>query len=717
MKKNLLLTAAFTLALFCFTNILKATNPPNGNCGKVIEFKKDDNSNAVVSGKSFKIDGQYTISGWFKTDIKISQCLVFIHREFWITQEAFNVRINAEGKLSVLHNSSGSVSLTSTSVVNNNQWHHYSVVKTADSLFLYVNGIKEARAYSNRYINNLIVTVLNLGLHKDWDEYEGWMDDFSIFKRALSSEEIQDLMQNQLQGNEANLLLYYDFNEYEEDVTFFDKSVNKINAGFNGNVIVRRLAEGVTCNKDYIFPPTTDCGTVVKLDGKDDHIVTNFGGGIFYGRSFTIESWVYLDDYNPGEASVIASTRVGNEGLMFYVGGDGAGGRKGRLCFDIGEPGVNFSKHNGNLMLELGKWYHVAAVYDFKNNSSSNHVRLYVNGNLEASFTNAAIVKNDFINTIPSGELIIGFEKRTVSPTSFYFNGMFDDFRVWQSARNATDILNNMNTSLTEHQTNLLLSFNFNEADNSNFVTDINDMATPENNFFGTLTNFDISNAWFKNDGVTKSNSSFTNIDIVACENYTTITDLVFNKSSTYVLNLLNSNGCDSTVKINLTIQTKTRNDVRYLGSTNSLQAIYPLDDAIYEWFNCDRPELGVVANTRTFTPTVSGNYKVKITRGVCIAESICTSITVVPNSSFNINVETISVFPNPTKGFVTVDFGSYYSDIFVKVYSLSGVLISQNYFGYANQFTTDLIGTPGLYILEIQPEGYSPAYLKVVKN
>ena len=79
--------------------------------------------------------------------------------------------------------------------------------------------------------------------------------------------------------------------------------------------------------------------------------------------------------------------------------------------------------------------------------------------------------------------------------------------------------------------------------------------------------------------------------------------------------------------------------------------------------------------------------------------------------------METISVFPNPTKGFVTVDFGSYYSDIFVKVYSLSGVLKSQNYFGYANQFTTDLIGTPGLYILEIQTEGYSPAYLKVVKN
>lgn len=188
-----------------------------------------------------------------------------------------------------------------------------------------------------------------------------------------------------------------------------------------------------------------------------DNPLLNFEG------SFTIESWIHLDDYGWYEATPIVAkwTPVANEqSWLFgvvgykrtppasprfspgYLNQEVAGGVPGvlMLAFQPEEAGLTRAFFS-NRQIELGRWVHVAATYD------GEIVRLYVNGQLDGQYatqgrvrpTEAPIMIGNMFDPrwlgSFSGDLRI---QQATDPTPFYaFTGLIDELRISNRARGA----------------------------------------------------------------------------------------------------------------------------------------------------------------------------------------------------------------------------------------------------------------------------------------
>ncbi|CCG52403.1 Protein of unknown function precursor; putative adhesin [Flavobacterium indicum GPTSA100-9 = DSM 17447] len=136
----------------------------------------------------------------------------------------------------------------------------------------------------------------------------------------------------------------------------------------------------------------------------------------------------------------------------------------------------------GTTTLNTNTWY--LATFVFENN---NALRLYLNGNLEASIAigNRVLRNSDNKLRVGSGNI-----------ASEYFNGEIDEVRVWNAALTSTDILNTMNCELQGIQNNLKIYYKFNQgfdSINNSTVTSATDNSGNTNN--GTLTNFTLNGA------------------------------------------------------------------------------------------------------------------------------------------------------------------------------------------------------------------------------
>ena len=95
-------------------------------------------------------------------------------------------------------------------------------------------------------------------------------------------------------------------------------------------------------------------------------------------------------------------------------------------------------------------WHHIAATYD------GDKVRLYVDGVLRNTSNSTTL-------NLQSDTLYIGRN----SNTDRYFEGLIDDVRIWNVARNAIEIADNMNSELAGNESGLVHYFKFNGGSGS----------------------------------------------------------------------------------------------------------------------------------------------------------------------------------------------------------------------------------------------------------
>src|SRR5690606_38357929 len=142
-------------------------------------------------------------------------------------------------------------------------------------------------------------------------------------------------------------------------------------------------------------------------------------------------------------------------------------------------------------------------------------------------------------------------------------------------------------------------------------------------------------------------------INVTACESYTAPDGQVHTTSGVKMAILPNQAGCDSTITINLTINT-----VDVSVTQNGLMLTANATADFYQWLDCNNGHSIIEGETRqSFTATNNGSYAVEITQNNCIDTSACYTITtlgVLENTFKN----GLTVYPNPTRGIVTIDLG-----------------------------------------------------------
>jgi len=219
-----------------------------------------------------------------------------------------------------------------------------------------------------------------------------------------------------------------------------------------------------------IVAVTAETNNSLYFDGVNDYVELA-GNSLQDGTTaFTIEAWILPDNsnYDGSYHAIFGRQSNGSPNLRnpsFYI-------IDGKIHVDSYEDNTNvrFDILTDEALIAQNVWSHIALV------KQGTVFTVYVNG--VAEFTTPAP------NALHmAGPYQIGFIDN-------YFAGKIDDVRFWNVSRTATEIANNIDTTLTGNETGLVGYYNFNEgiADGTNTgLTTLTDRSPSSND--GTLFN------------------------------------------------------------------------------------------------------------------------------------------------------------------------------------------------------------------------------------
>lgn len=197
----------------------------------------------------------------------------------------------------------------------------------------------------------------------------------------------------------------------------------------------------------------------------------------------------------------------------------------------------------------------------------------------------------------------------------------------------------------------------------------------------------------------------------VACDSFTWIDGTTYtasNTTATYVET--NGGGCDSTITLDLTINT--------VNSAVSLTGITVSADeagASYQWIDCGSGNAISGATGQDYTATANGDYAVIVTDNGCSDTSVCTTVSQVGivENSFGSSLE---VAPNPTNGNFSIDLGASHAHVIVTLTNLNGEVIQSTEYADSQLLQMKLEEPVGMYLLLIQSDD-KKAVIRMVKN
>lgn len=223
--------------------------------------------------------------------------------------------------------------------------------------------------------------------------------------------------------------------EYPDDIQHFGFSLS-------GNIVTHHFSE------------TPDS---LNFDGVNDYVEANAHSDL--ALTCTYETWFNVSSF-VGWAGVIGNLKFNSPSSGFsvipystYI----------RVCYGIGEGGYKYEQFS--YPIEIGKWYHVAVSYD------GSKFMAYLNGKFIGEFTGALVQNYD--------SFVLGRWANNYS--SYLYNGLIRDARVWNKVLTQSEIQSNMNKELIGDEDSLIGYWKMDEG----FGTVLND--STDNNNDGTI--------------------------------------------------------------------------------------------------------------------------------------------------------------------------------------------------------------------------------------
>jgi hypothetical protein len=222
----------------------------------------------------------------------------------------------------------------------------------------------------------------------------------------------------------------------------------------------------------------------MHFDGTNDYVVLDNVGSnanlAFTGTtSFTLEAWINRET-NANSADIISKNNGGvNSNYRLFINSDG----KPVFAREASPWSIV-----GSNSIPINEWHHVVGVFD------GTSMKIYVDGVLSNSVNTAESVAS----SVSAVKVYIGATDNTAGGTTSkvsLFKGKMDEVRIWNVARNLTQIQNSYLTELAGNETGLVAYYNFNQGvlNGTNSINDIITNRTNVANINGTLQGFAMS--------------------------------------------------------------------------------------------------------------------------------------------------------------------------------------------------------------------------------
>ncbi|MCX6231012.1 MAG: peptide-N-glycosidase F-related protein [Bacteroidetes bacterium] len=236
----------FVLFFLTFNNVKSQTN-------QYLDFDGVDDWVSVNNGSQLIANStQITIAGWFfNKQLGGTQGLI----GFRTATQTFNLSEIANGVLQCRLVNSSNVQyqvLTAQNAIIPNVWQHWAWVYDGSTVKLYLNGILNGSTAASGVINlTTIPFAIGKATLSPYNFYfNGRIDEVSLWNKALTQAEIQNMIQNELTGNETGLQLYFKFNQGSpgNNNTGISKLHSEVNSPTYDGDILNFALNGATSN-------------------------------------------------------------------------------------------------------------------------------------------------------------------------------------------------------------------------------------------------------------------------------------------------------------------------------------------------------------------------------------------------------------------------------------------------------------------------------------
>lgn len=360
MKKSIPLSRVLA-ALFLLISSLAFTQS-----NQYLHFDKVDDF-AKLDGAGQYIDGANAISmtGWFYTDeLAYGQGYMGFRAgsgdgEFYLIQLNNGVM---ECRLITTNGFHEFVAPQNTAIPQ--VWQHFAWIYTGSEIQLYVNAnLIGSSPASGNFSNPTCPFGIGKSLLGGFDFlFGGRIDEVSVWDKALTATDLQDMMENELNGDEDHLQLYYKFNQGEpggdntsithlidvvgngeRDAELFNFALTGETSNFNGDLdpgyqaisfpqipthlttddpfeLGATATSGLTVSYEVVSGPATVDGSLLSLTGEEGEVAvlaTQEGDGTYDPADPVLNTFMVL---NPDTYAPVIDLRNPVEGDFYNPG-------------------------------------------------------------------------------------------------------------------------------------------------------------------------------------------------------------------------------------------------------------------------------------------------------------------------------------------------------------------------------------------------------------
>ncbi len=321
--------------------------------------------------------------------------------------------------------------LSSAGFFVQDEWTHVAWVKEGTTFHVYRNGIETHSYPAPAQIN--IPGNYYLGYIDNY--FAGMLDEVRFWSVARTAEQIRlNLFNRNLANNASGLIAYYRFNDGSGS-TLTNSCTNT--SGINGTL---------GGSPAWTASPVQFSPGSLNLDGTNDYL--SLPSGVYFNdNTFTVETWVYERSYQSYSRVLDFGNGAPSDNVIFCLS-DGISGKPSLMLYS-GTSGSNTVVASD--AIPLNTWTHLALVLN------GTTCKIYINGLEKASATVTQVPQN-----LSRAYNYIGKSNWVANG---YADALFDDFRIWSTARTAAEIQGNRNKELDPAaQTDLLVYYTFNEG-------------------------------------------------------------------------------------------------------------------------------------------------------------------------------------------------------------------------------------------------------------
>lgn len=216
----------------------------------------------------------------------------------------------------------------------------------------------------------------------------------------------------------------------------------------NGNTLTNN---GAAESADTPFAAST-----ISIDlerDESDFLTAADSASLSITGNLTVECWVKAESFaGAGAANYLGGKYVDSNGnRSWYWGIIDEGGQK-KVLLNLSSDGTaNDGQGKINVTMNTGTWYHVAVVYT----AASHTMEAFLDG---SSLGTADVTITSIFDSTSAASI----GSYTSNAYSTGWDGLIDDYRIWNTARTGTQINDNKGIQLTGSESGLAAYWPFN---------------------------------------------------------------------------------------------------------------------------------------------------------------------------------------------------------------------------------------------------------------